>query len=77
MTTHDVTVRVLRIVAEQAQTIINSNLPVEDELALWTLVHDAADAACEPWQSAQTTEEVLSIFADKFQEAYRKLTASS
>jgi len=61
------------VLREEFGSTIESRLKPQDQLLLWALLHQAGDAAWLPWQAAKTPEEVLAIFRNAFEEAYRSL----
>jgi hypothetical protein len=61
------------VLREEFGSTIESRLKPHDQLLLWALLHQAGDAAWVPWQAAKTPEEVLSVFRNALEEAYRSL----
>jgi hypothetical protein len=61
------------VLREEFGSTIESRLKPQDQLVLWALLHQAGDAAWLPWQAANGPEEVLTIFHNAFEEAYRSL----
>jgi len=61
------------VLREEFGSTIESRLKPQDQLVLWALLHQAGDAAWLPWQAANGPEEVLTVFRNAFEEAYRSL----
>jgi len=61
------------VLREEFGSTVESRLKPQDQLVLWALLHQAGDAAWLPWQAAKTPEEVLAVFRNAFEEAYRSL----
>jgi hypothetical protein len=61
------------VLREEFGSTIESRLKPQDQLVLWALLHQAGDAAWLPWQAVNGPEEVLAVFRNAFEEAYRSL----